>query len=204
MTNASNADLVEFYDAIYRENAEKWSFALLDAIAFASIAEYTNNPEKVMDFGCGNGHTLEFFSKRWRNAKYTGIDISNVALEIARKKLPDASYYNAVPVGEKWDLIIMMGVLEHMPDISGALEHISGLLEEGGYLYIVVPNCLAYSDSKEEGFRQSSNEVGQEEWHLKRSTWEGMLMASGLKPVQAIYGPSRQDEFGWILRKDGA
>ncbi|MEK7452712.1 MAG: class I SAM-dependent methyltransferase [Patescibacteria group bacterium] len=51
------------------------------------FAKYTNDNQSILDFGCGNGRLISLFSKR--NISYTGVDLSEALINIAKKKYKD-------------------------------------------------------------------------------------------------------------------
>ncbi len=51
------------------------------------IADYAQDGGKILDFGCGNGRLLELFSGK--NIDYTGVDISEKLVDIAKGKYPE-------------------------------------------------------------------------------------------------------------------
>jgi SAM-dependent methyltransferase len=202
VVNAQNST-AEFYDDIYRANPRKWgNIAYRDAVAFGALNLALGRPPKrVLDYGCGNGHTLAYFRERWKEAHYTGVDISPVALELARERVPDGEYHTEIPA-KMWDVITIMGVAEHFEDPAAELRRIAGFLPPDGLLYLEVPNCLAYSKDKGEGFRQTYEGAGQIEWHWQRKTWEQAIKAAGLEVVHAYKGPTPTWEFIWVLRNE--
>ena len=55
----------------------------------------------IIDFGCGNGKILEEIKKINLKAKLIGLDVSETALEQARKNLPEVKFYK-INDGEKF------------------------------------------------------------------------------------------------------
>jgi len=191
---------VEFYNNIFRNKPDKWANAVRDMVAFAVLSRNVPEPRSLLDFGCGNGHALAYFKSRWPNLECAGVDISDVALGLAAERLPDAEFYQEIPP-EKWDVITIMGVAEHFEDVPAELRRIAEHLAQGGVIYLEAPNCLSYSHNKEEGFRQTYNGSGQNEWHWKRETWEQNIQQAGLEIVKGYISPNPFWEFIWILRK---
>ena len=193
--------MIEFYDAVYRANPEKWGGGARDEFAYQSIKPFVSDPASLIDLGCGNGHTLRYFMDRWPETDFYGVDLSKVALEIAHKKVPGAFLTGTLDLIPRVNVITMLGVLEHFEDLSGVRE-VADHLSPAGILYIEVPNCLSYSNSKEEGFRKTygAGRSGQMEWHLTRLTWETTLLKYGLKIVKSLTGKNPAWEFAWILQ----
>jgi len=195
-----DANLVEFYDDVYTRSPRKWTDIERDYIAFRALSEYVNEPGSMLDYGCGNGHTLALFRSQWFNTEYTGVDISEVALELARERVPEGEFYLELPSGV-WDVIVIMGVAEHFKAPAAELGYIAKHLSPDGYLYLEVPNCLVYSNNGYEGFRQTNGGSRQSEWHWRRDTWEQVIEEAGLEIVKSHSGDVPAWEYIWILRQ---
>lgn len=50
------------------------------------IGDYAQDGDRILDFGCGNGRLLELFGEK--KIEYTGVDVSEKLIEIARQKYP--------------------------------------------------------------------------------------------------------------------
>lgn len=193
------SDTAAFYDAIYQKNPRKWSSVDRDYLAFKIMSDHPE-PARLLDFGCGNGHTLVFFKIQWLNTQMTGVDISPVALELARQRVPDGEFYTALPDGA-WDVILCMGVAEHFDNPAKELKVLGERLLPGGRLYLEAPNCLAYSPDKTEGFRKTHAGADQLEWHWRRESWERVIWNAGLEIVKGYAGGVPAWEFIWVLRR---
>lgn len=98
-----------------------------------------------MDVGCGDGYLTKELLKHFNNV--TGIDESPVSIDNARRNASGAtiiktSIEDFYPK-ENFDTILLINVLEHLPDPVGKLRIISKWLKANGELIIHVPN--AYS-----------------------------------------------------------
>lgn len=112
---------------------------------------------KVLDVGSSGGQFLSIFnSKKWSRV---GVEIENDAATYAQK-----NYSIKVRVGnitelqfsEKFDLVIIRGVIEHFSDPVSVLKKCSSLLKSGGYLFITatpVGDSFAF-------------DIYREKWHL--------------------------------------
>jgi len=191
---------VEFYNKIYSDKPDKWDLDWRDKFAFYILSLHTEEPATFLDIGCGNGHTIEYFSKRWPGTIYTGIDLSDEAIRVCGERTVDAEFIRTTY--EELDLpilevVVLMGVAEHFEDLVPSLLR---LKKFGKLIYIESPNCLAYSDNKEEGFRTTNNEIGQPEWHLRRSTWEQQIKFADLEIIGSYPGPTMTTKFVWVLK----
>lgn len=191
-----------FYNDVYLTNPGKWANGntYRDARAFELVSKHINKPARILDFGCGNGHTLEYFHSYWSETEYTGVDISEVALRIAQWHMPDALFATELPE-EEWDVILSLGVIEHFIDPEVQLRLLGRHLAPGGHMYIEEPDCLAYSEDKSEGFRVTNGGSGQKEWHWKRETWDNTIRKAGFVIEEYMDVPD-DNKFIWVLRKD--
>ena len=100
----------------------------------------------ILDIGSGMGHFLHHFQK----AGFTdlqGMEPSPAAAALARKtyglNVHSASVDTFV-VSERFDLVSLCGVLEHIADLRRSMESISALLRDDGYLFIAVPDVSSF------------------------------------------------------------
>ncbi len=97
----------------------------------------------LLDIGCGAGQFLAE-AKRTGNWKVVGLEPNARAAEHARQAA-GCTVHNT-PLGEtplepgSFDVITMFGVLEHLHDPRGVLQHVCRLLQPGGALAVYVPN----------------------------------------------------------------
>ncbi len=191
-----------FYDDIYLEKPGKWGDGegvQRDMFAYKALKEYVlqSTERFVLDYGCGNGHTLLYFQSMISDARYDGVDISEIALKLARSNVPTGIFSTELETFA--NIILCMGVAEHFEEPAKQLREIGEHLFADGILYLEVPNCLG--DSDDEGFRVTYAGAGQHEWHWKRSTWEQAIEEAGFDIVEKLVGESQLWEFIWILKK---
>jgi SAM-dependent methyltransferase len=194
------------YNRIYTDNPEKWAGdpgGLRDLVAYSHLHKYFKQPETVLDIGCGNGHTIEQFKKFWPDTLYYGIDISDVAIQLAKERVPEEEFI----VGDfkdytiHCDLVLVMGVAEHFENL---IDDLRTLKEYGTIFYLEVPDCLRAgifngSDNYDEGFRDTYKGGLQVEWHLKKSSWEQRIRLAGFEILESPAGPD-PITFVWILK----
>lgn len=189
----------EFYDEIYRHTPSKWDDPGRDKIAEQVIEKAGLTPESIMDIGCGNGHTLKHLSTVYKDARLFGVDLSSEAIKVAKERIPQALFMQG-DFGElmlpEVDLVVVMGVAEHFYDLKRFFFNLSYVCR---YAYIESPNCLRYSDSQEEGFRQTFNGAGQTEWHLKRGSWVNRF-SEYFDIIISVYGTTCTTEYIWLLK----
>jgi ubiquinone/menaquinone biosynthesis C-methylase UbiE len=72
---------------------------------------------RVIDLGCGNGQLGEYFLEKGFDCEYTGVDFSDVLLDVGRRALPHANFIkddlNALAIGTtRFDVAIYSHVIE--------------------------------------------------------------------------------------------
>lgn len=81
--------------------------------------------DSVLEVGCGFGRIGELIVKEWPKVTYTGIDPSPEQLEGAKKRVPAGQLSEATIAdfdadSRKWDLVLAVEVLMHIPPDSVA------------------------------------------------------------------------------------
>ncbi len=111
---------------------------------FWSVAERVRSapPKNVLEIGCGLGYLTYALRKRGINAR--GIDLSATAIAEAKRRFGDhyavATIAETAAVGERFDLVIMTEVIEHVEDPIALVRDALGLVTSGGALFITTPN----------------------------------------------------------------
>lgn len=116
-----------------------WWFVGRREIVMNSIKKWGGRFPRILDFGCGTGFTMTELS---RLGTVYGVDASPTALDFCkRRNLTNVYLLDDDPsvLKEKFDLITMLDVLEHIDDDVKALESLREKLSAGGLLCITVP-----------------------------------------------------------------
>ena len=122
---------------------ERWHFwfAGRQAILNQLWHRHVQGQCKVLDVGCGTGHTLRELSRLGH--RVVGIDARPEGLRALRREWPNADVVQAVAphlplVDETFDVILMLDVLEHTDDLA-LLAQSHRLLRPGGWVLLSVP-----------------------------------------------------------------
>ncbi len=128
----------------YRPDSQTDRLAELHAInqqRVALLRKYKLSA-RVLDIGCGRGYFLK--TARERSYEATGIDVSGRAVEYARREFSlNVRRATVESVGvshERFDIITMWHVLEHLNAPLQALRTVRNLLAESGFCLVEVPN----------------------------------------------------------------
>ena len=116
-----------------------------DAIAKVGIEDGDN----ILDLGCGFGASCNYILTRFPNAKVTGLNLSHIQCEYMRKKMQDPNStlsserftlieqdFNEATFETKFDKVIAIGLLEHIGNLTNALEKIASFLQDDGRVFI--------------------------------------------------------------------
>ncbi|KAK9378225.1 S-adenosyl-L-methionine-dependent methyltransferase [Kockiozyma suomiensis] len=148
---------------LHKMNGLRTSF-IFDSIDTYSIPQLSRSSElKMLDVGCGGGILTEALARNSRVKSITGLDMSEQVLEVAKKhKLQDprlvienklqyklCSLFDLpVPevadgIDERYDVVTMFEVLEHVPDPSALLHAATNLVKPGGWIFASTVNRTA-------------------------------------------------------------
>ena len=138
--------------------------------------------ETVLDVGCGPGGNYGLLSRGHRLTRFGGIDISGLALEEAKKKIPSGEFWNLdiqrEHLGDLWDLVHCSLIFEHLPDDVAALEHLRSMT--GKYL------LLTTIAGDFERYRRYDEIVGHVR-NYPRGELEAKVTAAGFRVLRSIY-----------------
>ena len=98
----------------------------------------------ILELGIGHGHTTKLFNEHFD--RHVVIEGSQVVIEQFQKNSGlesieiVESYFEEFETGERFDVILMGFVLEHVDDPGLVLERFRKFLKPSGRLFITVPN----------------------------------------------------------------
>jgi SAM-dependent methyltransferase len=136
----------EFFERVEAHRYEK-EWHIPEAANFAAT-----RGRKVLEIGCGMGTDGAQFARA--GADYTGIDLTDAAIELARQRFAVAGLSGNFLVSdaesldfpdELFDLVYSHGVLHHTPDIEAAIGEIYRVLRPGGRAVIMLYHRGSYN-----------------------------------------------------------
>lgn len=118
--------------------------------SFASwkfLRKRLSTPGRFLDVGCGNGALL--MSAREEGWTVRGLELSPFLAAKVKERLGidvDVADFLAYDLsGERFDLVSLRHVLEHLPDSMTAMRKINRLLKPGGHALLEFPNIEGIS-----------------------------------------------------------
>jgi len=108
---------------------------------------FNQPPKNILDIGSGEGKNLKALKTHFNEAELFAIEPSSTSNNLLKNMGANVigtdvenDWHQNYP--EKFDLIIMRHVLEHLMDPINTLRNIRKTLSENGIIYIAVPNNL--------------------------------------------------------------
>ncbi len=150
------------YEYTHRDGAE----SEFDAARFVQIAEYLASeiPDRncrILDVGCATaGQLAKLRSLGYENV--TGLDPSPVCAKLAKKfygiEVFTGTLFDHDLPKNSYDLIILVGVLEHIREVADAVGRLNELLAGDGIVFAEVPDATAYADWPDAPYQEFSTE----------------------------------------------
>jgi len=131
------------YDRMAEIDRDHWWFVGRRRIVSALIERFApaKRPLEILEVGCGTGSNIEMLQHFGRvdaiepDDDARAFSEKRTGLTIKGGYLPDG-----VPLDDgRYDLIVLLDVLEHIPDDRGALAGLATKLAPGGRLLLTVP-----------------------------------------------------------------
>lgn len=143
-----------------------------------NIVKRYNPKPRILDYGCGTGEFLHQCSAE-------GFTISGIEPSLAaRTKATALTGINiaadiAQLGSQKFDVITLWHVLEHIMDLNQKIRSIKELLAENGTLLIAVPNHESADAARYKAY-WAGYDVPRHLWHFSPASMNAFLRSAGL------------------------
>ncbi|MBI5519253.1 MAG: methyltransferase domain-containing protein [Desulfovibrio sp.] len=146
------------YDAFIRHAYEAWDGATLfdfprrsedNAAAADIIARHSRADARVLEIGSNRGDILALVKERLPGASILGVDPAthgNLPVPTLR------AFFSPQLFSSRFDTVILKQVLEHFADPRPMLAGAREVLEDGGLLYLDVPNLERILEGRTDAF----------------------------------------------------
>lgn len=118
--------------------------ALIERFHHQAIAMVERaKPRTILELGCGEGYVLEAFLQGGVQAELSGVELSERAVRLARERLGERATIEhrdareLVANNRHFDMVMMLEVLEHIPEPTQMLDILDDLSSE--WLLLSVP-----------------------------------------------------------------
>jgi len=127
-----------YYALADRDHESSWVHASSRHV----LSFLTQSGSDMFELGCGTATIVPYLPQAWH---YTGVDISDYAIERARSNFPNSTFVRAsasrLPFAdESFDAILSIHALEHFENPRAALGEVIRILRPGGRGVLIGPN----------------------------------------------------------------
>ena len=151
-----------------------------------SCVRALGEPADALDLGCGDGR----LTAELRAGNLVAADVSGVALERARKKVPGARTVHlepdeSLPLDDgAFDLVLCAETVEHVRDVQLMLSEVRRVLRPGGRLAVTTPahGRLTGIDIAVRGFERSFDPLSPHLRFFTARSLAALLDAVGFEP----------------------
>jgi len=150
------------YEYHQRDGAESDFDRRRLAIIADIVAPFIARPDaRILDVGCATGRLLALLrDKGFPNVH--GLDPSPSCAAAAGRlydiPVRTTTLSHLHESGESFDVVILVGVLEHINDLDTALREVHDVLSPQGIVYVEVPDALTFADWPNAPFQDFSTE----------------------------------------------
>lgn len=136
------------------------------------VKKYAGSSRTLLDVGAGTGNFL--IGARRKGWKVSGVEPNTDARRLASEKgIELQKNLNAIN-GEKFQIITLWHVLEHLPNLKESVQQLSELLEDDGTLIVAVPNFKSYDAQFYKSY-WAAYDVPRHLWHFSRKAIENLF-----------------------------
>ena len=131
-------------------------------------------PRNLIDIGCSQGSIIQEVRKNHPEIEVYGIDLNKNAINNPVSPDIKIEFKNLAEVNEKFDNILALHVLEHIPDYRDFFSQIQRISKPGAIMYCALPNINSYNA------RHSIQSWGalnptQHSWHFSRQSFKNLF-----------------------------
>lgn len=134
----------EFY---HNRNAEPCNLNVKEYQSYAEKIKSKIKNGKILEIGCGNGYLLQTLKENGFDCY--GVEPSPMAYNHAKNILnlhvENGFFDNSSFFNQKFDVIIMVDVVEHISDMQKFIQQITTVLKPGGYIFIATGNIRSFT-----------------------------------------------------------
>ncbi|CAM1341249.1 class I SAM-dependent methyltransferase [Tenacibaculum amylolyticum] len=146
--------------------------------------------KSILDIGCGTGDFLLTCKKDgW---KTLGIEPNKKAQDISKTKNLVIKETIEELSNEKYDVITLWHVLEHVPNLIEYIHTLEKLLKEEGRLIIAVPNFKSY-DAKHYKNYWAAFDVPRHLWHFSQKSISKLFSSVNMEVIKTL--PMKFDSY---------
>jgi len=154
----------------------------------------------LLDYGCGAGLFIKYANGQGWVA--SGIEPNNDARDVTKKLglKVDAPDFLETITEQKFDVITLWHVLEHLHDIEKVIPKLKSILNKNGILVVAVPNIDSW-DAKKYKKNWAAYDVPRHLYHFTPKTIEKLFVKFGMS-IDSIH-PMQFDAYYVSMLSEG-
>lgn len=175
------------YTSIFGKQKTQEYYSKIYAILEEYIRSVSENKDeiRILDVGCAFGEFIEYLqSKNYNNVE--GTEISKECIRVGAERGIRINAVNILNIDtlkeERFDIIILSHVLEHIVDCKKALENCKSLLKDTGCIYVEFPDAEKYCNVNMSAYFFNTYEHVM---HVTHSDLENFAIAHNLELCSA-------------------
>ena len=102
-----------------------------------------NNPEKIIDIGCGPGNSTQILCQRWPDSCVTGLDNSHAMIEKAKTDYPEQKWIlsdtDNLDQKIKYDVVFSNAAIQWIPEHEKLIPSLFNITKKNGAMAIQLP-----------------------------------------------------------------
>jgi 2-polyprenyl-3-methyl-5-hydroxy-6-metoxy-1,4-benzoquinol methylase len=154
------------------------------------INQFSKNGKSILDIGCGTGEFLAMAKKESWNT--FGVEPNQKAREKTALKNINVTASLEKIGPQKFNVISLWHVLEHLPDLQNQIKKIAVLLKDEGTLIIAVPNFKSY-DAKHYKEHWAAYDTPRHLWHFSQNSISQIFKEHKFKVIETL--PMKFDSY---------
>ena len=183
--NSKNANINRSTQTYLDSSYEKYSSYERFKFVRQIMQKHINHTSSFLDIGCAKGEFIWYLKDYFHNVEFTGIDISQKLLSIAKRqqKLESVDFIKADAAGfslnKRFDCVYMGGVLSIFDDFKKPMQCALKHIKPGGRGYIF--GCFNKEDI-DVIVRYRNNYAGSKKWESGLNIFSINSIRAALKP----------------------
>lgn len=140
--------------------------------------EYTGPDKRLLDLGCADGYLCLTIASKDENYECTGYNLYRSSVVLANERAQKLGLDKRVhffegdlfEVRASVDVVVMMEVLEHLPDPQKGVDHAMNQLHEGGHAFFSTPKADGVGVQTNKANPEGNWDDGKPAGHLRLLT----------------------------------
>lgn len=137
---------------------------------------------RLLDIGCGTGSFLAYMKEVGYDVQ--GVEVSTAARQVAQEKqITVVEELGKIPETDRFDVITLWHVLEHVPDPLQTMKEVFLRCAPGGLLVVAVPDRSSW-DSSHYGADWAAWDVPRHLFHFRGQDVQRLFKTTGFTPLE--------------------